>query len=138
MIGDFDERDLFVYGLALYHGEGFKTEASGLGMANTSPDVLLLFVTWLRRFFEIDESRLSVRLYLHADLRLGAATTFWSDLLRIPGSQFNKPCRVVQRGTYRRSKHEFGCPSVRYRNLLLHRRVMAMIGAISSQIAHPG
>lgn len=33
---------------------------------------------WLRRFFEIDESRLRVQLYLHQGLDLAEAVTFWS------------------------------------------------------------
>jgi hypothetical protein len=57
---DVTERERFVYGLALYAGEGFKTDGT-LGMANTSPIVLRFFVDWLRRFFDVDETRLRVR-----------------------------------------------------------------------------
>ncbi len=126
------------FGLALYLGEGFKTEGRGVGLANTAPDVLLFFVTWLRRCFQIDESRLRVRIYLHEGLDLGAATRFWSGLLSIPPAQFTKPYRARRRETTRRSKHEHGCPSVRYSDNLLHRRVMALIEAVTSSVALPG
>jgi hypothetical protein len=134
---DVTERERFVYGLALYAGEGFKTDGT-LGMANTSPIVLRFFVDWLRRFFDVDETRLRVRVYLHDGLDLDAANRFWSDTLDIPQHQFTMPYRAVQRGTFRRAKHVMGCPSVRYADSHLHRRVMAMIEAISSVADLPG
>src|SRR4051794_10064520 len=108
-IGTLNERDLLIAGTALYAGEGFKHK---LGMANSDPRILVLFVTWLRRYFVIDEGRLRVTMYLHQGLDLGAATAYWSDLLAIPETQFNKPYRAVADPSIRRSKHPMGCPRV--------------------------
>jgi hypothetical protein len=137
-IRSLSERDFLMYGLVLCHGEGFKTETVGVGMANKDAVLLLMFVTWLRQFFDIDEQRLRARLCLHVGLDLPGVTAYWSDLLDIPEPQFRKPYRAEPRGCYRRSEHAFGCPSVRYTDLLLRRRVMAMISAVSSQVADPG
>jgi len=38
--------------------------------------MMLLFCTWLRRFFDVDESRLRVHLYLHQGLDLDGASSF--------------------------------------------------------------
>ncbi len=138
LFGSLSERELLVFGLALYLGEGFKTDGRGVGMANTSADVLRFFVSWLRRFFTIDESRLRVRIYLHRHLDIDAATRYWSEVLAIPPEQFTAPYRAEPRSADGRSKHEYGCPSVRYADNLVHRRVMAMIAAIASQGAGPG
>lgn len=43
---------------------------------------------WLRRFFEVNETRISARLYLHQDLDLDAAEAFWSTLANIAIAQF--------------------------------------------------
>ena len=51
-----------------------------------------MYLTWLRRFFRIDESRLRVKLYLHEGLNLEAAVDFWSQLTAIPFDLFTKPC----------------------------------------------
>jgi transcriptional regulator with XRE-family HTH domain len=74
-IGRLSEREFLLFGVALYVGEGFKGDGL-VGLANTDPDILVAFVTWLRRFFSIDETRLRVRLYLHAglDWRLPSAS----------------------------------------------------------------
>jgi hypothetical protein len=46
-IGRLTEREFMLFGVALYLGEGFKRDGH-VGMANTDPEVLRAFVTWLR------------------------------------------------------------------------------------------
>jgi hypothetical protein len=136
-IGRLSEREFLVFGLALYAGEGAKRDG-GVRFANSDPRLVLAFVTWLRCFFVITESRLRVKLYLHHGLDLDEAIRYWSDLTKIPAEQFTKPYRAVVDPTIRSSKHVYGCPSIVYSCTTTHRRVMAMISAISSPIAFPG
>ena len=124
-------------GLALYAGEGGKTNGE-VRFANSDPRMILVFVTWLRHFFDVDESRLRMRLYLHADLDLDAAIEFWSQLTAMPRSQFRKPYRAVADNTIRRNRHIYGCPGVSYGCTTTHRRVMGMIEAILSPSCLPG
>jgi hypothetical protein len=136
-IGALSDRDLLIAGTALYAGEGFKTRQ--VGMANTDPRILALFVTWLRRFFEVDEARLKCALYLHEGLDLEAATSFWSDLLDIPADRFLTPYRAVADATIRRSKHPMGCPRVTYTCSKTHRAVLGLVDALlPSSVALPG
>lgn len=93
-VGSLSERDLFIAGIALYAGEGFKT-GSAVGMANSDPRIIVAFLTWLRTFFDIDERRLRLRLYLHDGLDLERANLFWHELTGIPLTQFGKPYRAV-------------------------------------------
>jgi hypothetical protein len=44
--------------------------------------MIIFYGCWRRRFFEIGESRLRVRLYLHEGLDLEAAIAYWSALTR--------------------------------------------------------
>jgi hypothetical protein len=130
-LGQLSERDLLIAGLALYAGEGAKTDGS-VKFANSDPRMILFFVTWLRRCFDVTESRLRMRLYLHEGLDLDAATRFWSALTDIPMSQFTRPYRAVADPSIRRSKHPMGCPSVAYSCSRTHRSVMGMIDALLS------
>jgi hypothetical protein len=136
-VGELTEREFTMFALGLYAGEGDKTGGS-LGMANTNPVYLLGFLTWLRRTFEIDESRLRVALYLHEGLDIDAAVSYWSTLLGIAPRQFTKPYRAEDNPSIRLTKHVYGCPKVRYSSTFLHRRVLAMIEAISCRISDPG
>ncbi len=86
-IGALSDRDLLIAGAALYAGEG--TKADGIvAFANIDPAMVAFFCCWLRRFFDIDESRLRVSLYLHDGLDLGAAQSYWSEVTATPIHQF--------------------------------------------------
>jgi hypothetical protein len=136
-LGAITQRELTMFALGLYAGEGSKS-GHEVSMANTNAVYLKVFVTWLRRTFDIDESRVRAVLYLHAGLDLDAASRYWSEVLDIPLRQFSKPYRAVPDPSMRRAKHEFGCATARYSCTLTARRVMAMIAAVSSSIVHPG
>src|ERR671910_489495 len=90
-----------------------KTDGSVM-FANSDPRMIRLFLRLLRRFFDIDESRLRVRLHLHAGLDLGAATRFWSQVTGVPSEQFLRPYRAVPDPSIRQSTDPMGCPGVRY------------------------
>jgi hypothetical protein len=136
-VGELTERDVAMYALALYAGEGGKTEGA-LIFANSNPTLVAVFLRWLRTEFEIDEARLRVGLYLHADLDLEAAVAHWSGVTGIPSEQFHKPYRAVVDPTLRSNRHNFGCARVVYADTTLHRRVMARIAAVGSAVADPG
>ena len=112
-VGTLSEREFLMAGIALYVGEGAKT-GGAVRMANSDPHVLAFFCRWLRYFFDIDERRLRVGLYLHVGLDLDAAVSHWSTVTAIPPSQFLKPCRAVPDQGIRTSKHVHGCATVGY------------------------
>jgi hypothetical protein len=124
-----DQRDLRMAGIALYAGEGSKTDGA-VGFANTNPQMTRLFLRWLRSEFDIDETRLRVRLYLHQGLDLDAAVAFWAEVTSIPSSQFGKAYRAVPDPSIRNSKHPMGCATVDYRCSRTHRRIMGMVDAL--------
>ena len=134
LIGRLSSRDLTMFCLALYAGEGSKTEGA-VSLANTDPILVGLFVRWLRSSFAIDEARLRMKLHLHDDLDLEAATRFWSLVTRVPVAQFTKPSRPPSGPRRTSRRHLNGCATVVYSCSLTHRRVMAMIEAVSSTFA---
>lgn len=125
------DHEFLVAGLALYAAEGGKTDGE-VAFANTDPRMILFFCTWLRRFFNVDESRLRIRLYLHQGLNIDEANAFWSNLTAVPPTRFRKPYRAVADQSIRNSKHPLGCPSVSYCCSLTHRRISAMVDALLS------
>ncbi len=137
LIGELSPRDLDMFCLALYAGEGAKTEGA-LKFANTNPTLSRVFLAWLRGAFDIDETRLRVTLYLHRDLDLQQANEFWSAALAVPLAQFPKPYRAEADNTIRTNRHIYGCATIGYSCRLTHRRVMAMIEAVTSPFALPG
>jgi len=130
-IGRLSDRDLLIAGAALYAGEGGKTSGS-VRFANTDPRMIAAFLRWLRAFFDVDESRLRMRMYLHEGLDLDAAERFWSDLTGIPVEQFGKPYRATPDLSIRTTKHVMGCPCVQYSCTRTHRAIMGLVDALLS------
>ena len=136
-LGELSEEAFLAAGAALYAGEGSKTDGC-VGFANSDPAMVSLFCRWLRHFFEIDEQRLRVRLYLHQGLDLDAAVRHWSRVTGIPAAQFTSPYRAVPDAGYRAAKHENGCATVTYSCSHTHREVMGLVRALLSSVAPSG
>lgn len=130
-------REHLAAGLGLYAGDGSKRDGA-LTFANSDPALVAFFCEWLRRHFEIDETRLRVRLYLHHGLDLDAANRFWSELTDIPLEQFGKAYRAVPDPSIRAAKHVNGCAHVRYSSKLLHRKILGQIDALLGSSFLPG
>ena len=134
-LGTLTRHAFLAAGVALYAGEGAK---GSLVFANMQPEMIRFFCSWLRTFFEIDESRLRVRVYLHEGLDLESAERFWSELTGVPRSQFRAPDRAVADPTMRLTKHEYGCAYVRSSCSRTHREVMGLVRALLTSGAIPG
>ena len=126
---DLSADEFFAAGLGLYAGDGAK-QGSSVHFANSNVDLIAFFCRWLRRFFDIDERRLRVQLYLHADLDLSAAERHWRAVTGVPLDQFHKPYRAVVDPTRRHNRHEFGCCHVRYSSTSLHREILGLMDGL--------
>ncbi len=139
-IGNLSDREFLMAGLGLYAGDGAKT-GSSVHFANSNPALIEIFCKWFRRFFDVDESRLHVTLYLHEHLDLDAAVEHWSTITGVPVEQFNKPYRAAVDETMRYNKHVHGCCHVRYHSARELRRILGLIDGlilISSTSVSPG
>ena len=139
-VGTLSESAFLAAGVALYAGEGSKTDKTDkeVRFANTDAAMVRLFCAWLRHFFEVDETRLHVRVYLHEGLDLAAAERHWSEVTGVPLEQFWRAYSATPDPSIRRTKHEFGCVYVTYGCSLTHRRVMGLVRALLSSDAIPG
>lgn len=117
-----EDKLLEAMGVMLYWAEGYKSsKALGIDFANSSPDMVFLFLKFLRRRYCFDEKRLKVLLYCYSNQDVPSIITFWSKLLNIPKTQFTKP---YIRSDYREDARtmEHGLVHLRYsdKKLLLH------------------
>jgi hypothetical protein len=136
-IGCLNRKQFLVAGAAAYAGEGGKTQ-SQVTFTNSDPRLVAFFCAWLREFFDIDESRLSLYLYLHAGLDLDDALAFWSVVTGIPVAQFGKPYRARPDPTIRKAKRPYGCVRVVYCCSRTHRAVLGLVDALLASTSIPG
>lgn len=112
-VGALTEREFLLAGLGLYAGDGVKGDTQ-VAFANSNPRLIEFFCFWFRTFFDPEESRLRIRLYLHEDLPLEPAEAYWSTLVGVPRTQFHKTYRARADRTIRTNRHEYGCCHVIY------------------------
>lgn len=84
-------RELYLVGLFLYWGEGLKASTSSVSISNSDPKVMKFFIYWLTKSLKIPMQRLRVKMHFYKDMNIKTETAFWSNELKIPVSQFNKP-----------------------------------------------
>ncbi len=73
----------------LYLGEGFKAK-SAIGLGNSNPDIMKLFVGLLRSIYDLDETKFRIFLHLRCDQDDNSEKDYWSKILFIPLNKFGK------------------------------------------------
>ncbi len=86
-VAKLSKRDLFMFGLGLYLGEGSKTV--GVRIVNADPRVIRTAVAWFR-VLGVESRQLVARVFIYPDNDLQASLQFWSKETTIPMSQFQK------------------------------------------------
>lgn len=91
-IGKLSKRELFLIGVALYWGEGFKKD-SLVGFATSDPEMAKVFIAWMKRCFGTNEKNLILRVTANESYRqnIDAIENFWSHELKINKTFFSKP-----------------------------------------------
>lgn len=110
-------QELKVIGTMLYWAEGYKgtqrIPAKVVDFANSDPCMIVLFLKFLRDSFSIDEKKLRVFIYCHANQDTEKLISFWSKLTKIPKGQFTKPY-IRKDFNEKANKMEHGLVHIRY------------------------
>lgn len=101
-----DKKTAMIFCSLLYWCEGSKYPSSNfLAFTNSDEKLILVFLSLLRRGFEIDEKKLRVQLQIHTTHNPNKILSYWSKLLSIPKNQFHKstitkPTKNMKRQNY--------------------------------------
>lgn len=92
-IGNLNRRDLFIAGVAMYWSEGYTYPGGDqVGFTNSDPKMILFILKWLKKICKIPVEKLSFQVKinkLHKN-RIRNVENYWSELMKVPLSQFNK------------------------------------------------
>ena len=144
-IGAISKRDLFMFGLGLYLGEGSKT-SDITRVVNSDPVVILLAIKWFYGLGIIREQFL-LTLHLYPDSNVDECLQFWSHTTTIPRSQFGKVQidRRKNKKSFKSGKLPYGTAHLSVRGLgrkkfgvALARRIKGWTDAIAKKIATAG
>lgn len=122
------KKDLFLYGLGIgiYWGEGNKNPIiPSLRIANTDPDLIRIFLCFLKSIYGLSENRFSYSIVCFNDINPNKARSYWAKELKIPPEKFGKITIIPKqgKGTYKK-KSRFGVCTVQGNNSKLRKIVI--------------
>ncbi len=125
------DQEWFLYGIGigLYWGEGNKLNDHAIRLGNTDPDLLLIFLKFLKTFFNVDAERLRFGLQIFSAIDPSVAKEFWIRKLSISSKQFQKVIvskSLHKRGTYRK-KSQYGVLTIYFSNTKLRDTIVGAI-----------
>jgi hypothetical protein len=134
-VGSLNSRDLFILGMGLYWGEGYKSANEECALTNSDPDIIRSFILWLKRVYKVPPSDLILRVSINSthSSRVSAVEKYWSELTHIPLSQFSRASLIHTRTKKRFADHEshMGTLRVKVRRATnLRRRIIGSLKEI--------
>ncbi len=109
----------------LYWAEGSKYKGvRNTEFVNTDPDLAFLYITLLRKCYDIDENKFSIWIRVHYYHSIKQVKNYWSKLLNIPLNQFYKVSIKKRSKTKRFRKNFIGICSIRYKNSIIGKELM--------------
>lgn len=88
-ISKLNKREIFLCGLFLYWGEGYKTAVTTTAVANTDPAVLKFFIKWLKTI-HAPFDKIKVKIHLYKDMDKDEIVRYWSKELKLPTKCFTQ------------------------------------------------
>jgi transcriptional regulator with XRE-family HTH domain len=142
-LGRLSSRDLLLFGLGLYLGEGSKVYES-VRIVNADPLVVKIAMRWLRRSCGVPERNFVITVHTYPDLSAGASIRYWSRVTGVPQRQF-EPVQVDRRlnkSARKRRRLPYGTAHIKVYSrgdsrfgVALHRRIMGWLDAVQGQFA---
>ncbi len=133
-----EEQKLKVAGIMLYWAEGAQT-GNFVDFSNSKPEMIQVFLKFLREICGIHESRLRVYLYLHGDVKdAESVIQFWNKITQIPRSQFLHPYIRRKEPNYKGRVMPYGLVHIRYSDKRLLELIQQWICSYSSAVIRAG
>jgi len=137
-IGEISKRDLFMLGLAIYIGEGGKSNDI-IRVVNADPRIIRLCIKWFIEICGVKIKQIRIRLYLYPDNNESESIYYWFKFTKIPVSQFQTSIidRRENKKENKKGKLPFGTAHMSIRSLgdknfgvYLHRLILAWIDRV--------
>jgi len=134
-IVEISKRDLFMLGLAIYIGEGGKSNDI-TRVVNADPRIIRLSIKWFVEICGIKTEQIRIRLYLYPDNDEKECIDYWSGFTKVPVNQFHTSIidRRENKKENKKGKLPFGTAHMSIRSLgnknfgvNLHRLILAWI-----------
>ena len=108
MLASMSRRGLVIAGTMLYACEGTKVRRDwrnenryiyAIEFTNSKPEIIGLFMRFLREVLQVDQSRLRGQLFVYPDHDKAELVSYWSKISGIPMTQFQKVIELKQKNS---------------------------------------
>ncbi len=120
----FNREFAFLVASISYECEGGKSNFGVLEFTNSDPVLVGIFLSALRKSFDLDESKFRVVMHLHSYHNESKEKLFWSKVTSIPGSKFTKTFNKKESGLNIKEGYR-GCVQVKYFDVSIKRTLLA-------------
>lgn len=125
-------KELSAIGAMLYWGEGYKGNeekpAKYIDFTNSDPEMIRLFLVFIRNNFVIDERKFRILLYCYSNQNITELIGFWSKETGIDSEAFTKPY-VRSDFSANARKMKYGLIHIRYYDKKLLLEIKKMINS---------
>ncbi|OGK24901.1 hypothetical protein A2954_00830 [Candidatus Roizmanbacteria bacterium RIFCSPLOWO2_01_FULL_37_12] len=134
-IGKLSKREIFLIGVTLYWGEGFKKDHL-VGFATSDMSMAKFFLYWLKESFQITSKSLIFRVTANISYqnKINDLVAYWSKELNIQPFQFSQPYfqKTVWKKEYENKDQYHGVIRIKVRKSInLLRKIYGFIEGIS-------
>ena len=88
-VGKLTSRDLFMLGIAIYYGEGSKSNED-VRIVNSDPTLIRFAVAWFKKCCFLEVNNFAPRIHLYPDCNERESKNYWAVITGIPIKQFQK------------------------------------------------
>ncbi len=137
-VGKLNKREIFLLGIALYWGEGFKKDHQ-IGLATIDSNIAEFFIYWLNSSFKITKKDLIIRVTANHTYKdqVKRLEKYWSKKLAISLNQFSAPYfqKTIWRKEYKNKNDYYGVIRIKARRSInLLRKIRGSINGLIANI----
>lgn len=121
-------------GLALYWAEGIKV-GNTVQFSNADPDMIRIFLRFLREVYNVDESRLKVHLQIKDVHDVQKVKVFWSRVTKIDQVKFYKPT-ITKANPLKGDKKYLGTCRIVLPDSVLQKKILSSIDELRTVVCH--
>ncbi|MBI3075063.1 MAG: hypothetical protein HYY92_02525 [Parcubacteria group bacterium] len=131
-VGAITKRDLFILGLALYWGEGYKKGSAETGFTNSDPFIIKMILRWFIECYGIQKEDFILRVSINQlhEGRIDDVVHYWAQTANLPTEQFTKSSLIKTKSikVYANHNQHFGTLRVKVRRgTNLRRRILGSL-----------
>ncbi len=124
---------LFIAGLMIYWGEGNKASRNRCGIANTEPQMIKVFINFLRNVCGISSEKIKAWILLYPDLNEKICKDYWIQNTGLKYSDFNKS--IVIQGRHKTKRLSYGVCNLGANSAYLKRKILVWINLLAQDLS---